>query len=346
IGVMTACLAAALFAYVFVSGPAERARIGAAAGFGLALGLAVLAQYAALLALVGLAIHLAVSKAARDAWTVRLALLAAAVFALVVGPSLAWTFIHGYGVFAEAGERSDAAFAIYLALFGPLALGVACVGAIWMAARRALTGAEGLLVVWAAPALALPPILTTLGAASAGWTAALFPPAAILVAALMLGWKRPRLLAALLTLHGLAAAAVLTAALKPDLAVKAGLADVLAPVRAGRAASELVVDQARAAQFSGPLGAVVVDEPDLRALVAYNGRDYFGKGGPAVTANARTGARVLVVHRDGSGSLQALRARFANAGETDIGEVWLDPRHTLRIESFVGVAMGAAAPRR
>src|SRR5579859_6003854 len=80
---LVACLSAALWAYVALLQADKRAQLAWAAGLGAALGLAFLAKYAALYALIGIAAHLIASRQARTAWTPATAALALGAFALL-----------------------------------------------------------------------------------------------------------------------------------------------------------------------------------------------------------------------------------------------------------------------
>src|SRR5436189_245709 len=80
----------ALWSYAALLQEEGRRRLAAAAGFGLALGLAFLSKYAALYAVIGLALHLTFDRTARRVWSPAGAALALGAFALAAAPNLAW----------------------------------------------------------------------------------------------------------------------------------------------------------------------------------------------------------------------------------------------------------------
>ena len=92
---LVACLAGALWAYAAMQSGLETntrtPRWRAALGLGIALGLAFLAKYAALYAVIGIAAHLSLSPAARKAWTWPAILAAVGAFALLAGPTWSGT---------------------------------------------------------------------------------------------------------------------------------------------------------------------------------------------------------------------------------------------------------------
>src|SRR6185437_11123134 len=85
-----------LSAYTALQSAEGRRRLVLAAVLGAALGLAFLSKYAAVYALIGIGLHLAVSPAARRGWTAASAGLAVGVFAAVLAPNLAWNAAHGF----------------------------------------------------------------------------------------------------------------------------------------------------------------------------------------------------------------------------------------------------------
>jgi hypothetical protein len=358
-------LSAALFAYVALQRAEGRRRWLAAAGFGLALGLAFLAKYAALYAVAGVALHVALSREARRAWTLAAAILAVAIFAALAAPNVLWNLDNG---FAAAGHvASEAAWgaraggpvqgAIFLAtqfgVFGPIPFAVLLGGGAWLAWKRALTAEDGLLLAWTIPPLAIVLVQAFVAGAKANWAVAAYAPASILVAAWMLRWGRPRVLIAILAAHALAAALFLVAEDNPGLVDRAGLSVALKGVRGGRELTQMIVERAQAeALLPPPLTAVAIDQRELFNLAAYYGRDYFGHDGPPLKAwlagprpqdeaelvsplTAAAGAQVLMVSRDGV-STAAMRAQFQHVGDPAVGEVWTDPKHKMRIDMFVG----------
>ncbi len=360
---MAACLAAALWAYVALQ-RGEPGGWGAALGLGLALGLAFLAKYAALYALVGIALHLALWPQARKAWRPATIALAAGAFALTIAPNVAWNALNDFAaarhVASEAawGARHGGLGAALTFLgsqfgvFAPIPFAVLVGGAVWLAARRQLSAADGLLLAWTAPPLVIVLAQAFIAGAKANWAAAAFVPGAILVAAWMLRWGRPRILIAVLGVQALVALGGLMLLIRPELADRIGLSDALKGVRAGRELTAMIVGRAQAQPPTAPLTAVAIDDRELFNTAAYYGRGYFGVAGPPLKAwlvgagpaneaertsplTSANGARVLAVSHDGA-LTAAMRRQFQSAGETDIGEVWMDRKHHRGVAMFVG----------
>jgi 4-amino-4-deoxy-L-arabinose transferase-like glycosyltransferase len=361
---LVACLAAALWAYVAVQTAAGRGRLLAAAGLGLALGLGFLAKYAALYSVLGVALHLALSRSGRRAWTLAAAALAVGVFALAIAPNVVWNLAHHMAAVghlareAAWGERPGgplrgADFLLgQFGVFGPVPFAVLLGGSVWLATRRRLEPRDGLLLAWVTPPLAVVLAQALIAGAKANWAAAAFAPGAIMVAAWMLRWRRPNLLIAVLAFQAVVAFAGLVGVTSPGVVERIGLGGALKGVRGGRELTELIIGRARLESFAAPMSAVAIDNRELFNTAAYYGRDYFGKDGPPLKAwlpgpapqnqaelasplTAVNGQRVLAVSKDGV-YVNAMRAQFGSAGPTDIGDVWLGGKHTTKVDMFVG----------
>ncbi len=360
---LVACLAGALWAYVALQ-TAERRRSLPAAWLGLALGFAFLDKYAALYAVIGIAAHLLLSPAARKAWTWPAAVAAVGAFALLAGPNLVWNAVHRFAAFghlqqeAAWGARKGGILealsflASQFGVFGPIPFAVLVGGAVWLGVRKRLQEADVLLLCWAAPALLIVLAQAVMAGAKANWAVAAFAPGSILVAAWMLRWGRPRILAFVLATHALLALGGLAVVTAPQLADQVGLSNALKGVRGGREATQLIVGRARTEQLAGPLTAVAIDERELFNTAAYYGRDYFGKDGPPLRAwlagpypqnqaelafplTTADGARVLAVSSYGVHT-KPMRAQFQSAGESEIVTIWLDRKHQRSLQMFVG----------
>jgi 4-amino-4-deoxy-L-arabinose transferase-like glycosyltransferase len=361
---LVACLAAALWAYVALQTAEGRGKLLVSAGLGLALGLGFLAKYAALYSVLGVAAHLALSRSGRRAWTPAAAAIAVGIFALAIAPNVIWNLNHhmvAVGHLAREaawGERPGGPLraADFLGsqfgVFGPVSFAVLLGGGIWLAARRKLLPEDGLLLAWATPPLAIMLVQAFIAGAKANWAAAAFAPGAILVAAWMLRWRRPRLLIAVLAVHAVVAFAGLVGVTSPGIVDRIGLGGALKGVRGNREVAEMVIGRARLESFAAPMSAVAIDNRELFGAVAYYGREYFGKDGPPLKAwlpgplpqyqaelatplTAANGQRVLAVSKDGVYA-GAMRAQFRVAGPTDIGDVWLGGKHTSKVDMFVG----------
>jgi 4-amino-4-deoxy-L-arabinose transferase-like glycosyltransferase len=357
----------------------DGSRWRAAAALGMALGLAFLAKYAALYAVIGIAAHLAISREARRAWTWPAIIAAVGVFTLLAAPNLIWNAVHRYASFghlqqeAAWGTRNGGALealgflVTQLGVFGPLPFAVMLGGAVSLGLRKRLRAPDVLLLCWAAPALLIVLGQAFMAGAKANWAAAAYAPGSILVAAWLLRWRRPRVLTFVLAVHLAVALAGLAVVVAPQLMDRVGLANALKGVRGGREATQLIIARARAEQLAGPLSAVAVDERQLFNIAAYYGRDYFGRDGPPLKAwlagadpqnqaelsaplTAADGARVLAVgkcnaHVTNCVLVAAMRAQFRSASETDLADIWLDRDHLTQLEMFVGDGFRPLAPR-
>src|SRR5690606_21771423 len=94
-------------AYVEAPTSEGQRRLWLAAGFGAATGLAFLAKYAAVYALIGLALHLVISKEARAIWSLKTAALALGAFLLVLAPNLAWNAAHGFSTVQHTAANAN-----------------------------------------------------------------------------------------------------------------------------------------------------------------------------------------------------------------------------------------------
>jgi 4-amino-4-deoxy-L-arabinose transferase-like glycosyltransferase len=361
---LVACLAAALWAYVALQTAEGRGKLLSAAALGLALGLGFLAKYAALYAIAGLGLHLALSRSGRKGWTRAAAAVAIGVFVVTIAPNLVWNATHGMAAVghlareAAWGQRAGGLlraaefFGSQFGVFGPIPFAALLGGGIWLAARRRLEPRDGLLLAWAAPAFLSVLVQAFVAGAKANWAAAGFAPGSILVAVWMLRWGRPKLLIAALAFQAVIAFGGLIGVTSPGVVDRIGLGNVLKGVRGGRETAELVIGRARLESFAAPMTAVAIDDRELFNTVAYYGRDYFGKDGPPLKAwlpgrvaqyqaelvsplTPAAGQRVLAVSKDGV-YVNAMRAQFQSAGPTDIGEVWLGGKHTSKVDMFVG----------
>jgi len=357
-------LALALWAYVVLQSAEGRAKLGPAVGFGAALGLAFLAKYAALYALVGLAAHLILSRDARRAWTPAAGVAAAAAFAVLAAPNLIWNAGHGFATVAHtasnadwSGRRFDVVPALsflgaQFGVFGPIPFAVLVGGAGWLAWRRRLAAADVLLLCFTLPPLVIILVEAFVARANANWAAAAYAPGAVLVAAWLARWKAWRWLGAAGISQAVIVAALMIGLAWPALADKAGLANGLKRLRGWRETTRAITERAALEDLNGGLSAVAVDDRFLFNEAAYYGRGSFGAGGPplkmwvrgarprsqaelAAPLTAADGRRVLAVSLEGR-STAAMAADFARAGDRQINQVSLDLNHWRSVTSFLG----------
>jgi 4-amino-4-deoxy-L-arabinose transferase-like glycosyltransferase len=354
-----------ILAYVSLQSASGGKRLALAAGFGAALGLAFLSKYAALYAVIGVALHLAVSREARRAWSWPAAAVAVVTFGLVLAPNLIWNAQHGFATLhhtaANAAWGQSAPFnpvnlvkfiATQFGVFGPIPLGVLLVGLALAARRRALPREDLLLLCFILPPIAIVSVQALLSRANANWSGAGYLPGAVLAAAWLIRWRARRWLTAAVAMQALLAALVLLVLVQPRTADALGGANSLKRLRGWSQTARLVTDRAKVEEDAG-LSAVAVNNRFLYYALAYYGRDYFLRpGAPPLTywlltgkpanqaessapLDAKVGTRVLGVLYEGNYRSQMM-GDFTRAIGREIDSISLDPRHQRRLEMFVG----------
>lgn len=358
-------LGLALLTYVTRQDTQGRSRWLLATGLGLALGLAFLSKYAAVYALIGIGLHLAVSPQARRGWTGAQAGLAIGGFALVLAPNLAWNAAHGFATFqhtvADAHWTRGQLFNLkalgqflseQLVMFGPIPFAVLAVGGAILAWRRRLEPADLLLLCFTAPPILIVAVRAFVGHAHANWSAASYLPGAVLAAAWLIRWRARRTLIAALAIQGVMAAVFFAIVLQPKIADSLGQSSGLKRARGWDQTAQIVVRRARAEAPQG-LSAIAVNNRFLYYGLAYYGRDYFkaplaaplkiwvrgaGAGDQAEASAPLTpgeGQRVLVVAIEGWFDTEIARD-FAATSNKELDDVFLDRKHQRNLEMFVG----------
>ncbi len=354
-----------LSAYTALQGSAGRTRLWLAASLGAALGLAFLSKYAAVYALIGIGLHLALSPAARRGWTAASAALAVGVFALVLAPNLAWNAAHGFATLqhtaadahwagrklfnlAELGQFLGEQFAV----FGPIPFAVLLVGAGLLAWRRRLEAPDVLLLCFTLPPIAIVAVQAFVSRANANWSGASYLPGAILVAAWLIRWRSRKLLIAAIGMQAAMAAAFLAAVISPRMVDNLGGANSLKRARGWDQTAQVVVRRARTEEPSG-LTAIAVNNRFLYYALAYYGRDYFREptaapltmwlrgtaAGNQAEASApltpARGGRVLNVAYESWFNTE-MAADFTNVLDPQIDDIFLDRKHQRRLDLFLG----------
>jgi 4-amino-4-deoxy-L-arabinose transferase-like glycosyltransferase len=358
-------LSFALLAYAGLQSATGGRRLGLAAGLGAALGLAFLSKYAAVYFLIGLAMHLAVSREARRAWSPLAVLAAVAVFAAVIAPNVIWNASHGFATVqhtasnAAWGQRAPfnpgglVSFLVtQVGVFGPIPFGALVAGLVLAARRRALSREDLMLLCFVLPAFLIVSVQALVSRANANWAAVSYLPGAVLVAAWLLRWRARRWLGAAVALQAVLAAGALLAIINPRIIDALGGSNSLKRVRGWSQTAQLITDRAHVEQGAG-LSAIAVNERFLYYSLAYYGRDYFGRPGapplvywlrrtaPANQAEASAplrapdGARVLTVAYEGWFA-DEMAGDFARTLGREIDTVSLDSKHRRRIVMFVG----------
>jgi 4-amino-4-deoxy-L-arabinose transferase-like glycosyltransferase len=356
-----------IWTYVGLQGAEGRRRLLLSAGLGAALGLAFLSKYAAVYALIGIGLHLALSPAARRGWSPAAAGLALGAFLLVLGPNLAWNAAHGFATVQHAVANAHwsgrdpfhpAELAEFLvtqfAVFGPVPFAVLIAGSAILAWRRRFEPTDVLLLCFTLPPVALVAVQALVSRANANWSGASYLPGAILVAAWLIRWRARRLLIAALVIQAAIAAAFFALVLRPHLADRLGQANGLKRARGWAQTAQIVVRRIRDEQPAG-LTAVAVNNRFLYYALAYYGRDYFREplaaplkiwvrgvaAGNQAEASApltpASGQRVLAVAYESWFNTE-MAADFQGVIRPEIDDIWLDPQHQRSLSMFVGEA--------
>lgn len=251
---------------------------GAAAAFGLAVGVGFLAKYAALY------IPLCAALAALDPrfrmpW--RAAAVAAGVCALLVAPNLIWNVVNGFVTLSHTAHNADAAggfalrpgklaefFGAQFGVFGPVLFG-GLLWAAWDAARRRPAAAADAALLWfSVPILALVSLQALRSGANANWAAAAYAAATPVVVA-KLSRAAPRALTASFAVNLAACVAVPLAMAAPESLPWPGSRSPLARVT-GRAA---FAEAAAATAAAEGLSMIVAGNRGLLADFAHALRD-------------------------------------------------------------------------
>ncbi len=358
-------LALSLLAYVELPTSEGRRRLWLAAGFGAATGLAFLAKYAAIYALIGLALHLLISRQARVIWSLKTTALALGAFLLVLAPNLAWNAAHGFSTVQHTAananwsgqslfnfqELSDFVLSQF-GVFGPIPFAVLVGGAVLLAVRRRLQPADLLLLCYAAPPLLIVTIQSFISRANANWAGAGYVAGIVLAAAWLMRWRARWWLIGAVVMQAAVAALFLACVLMPPLADTLGLANAFKRAKGWEQMTEEIANRALR-EPTGSLSAVAVDDRFMFNAAAYYGREYFGKNGEpplkmwvreahpqnqAETTQpltAELGKRVLAVSLEPAFAPE-MAADFKSVSNYQIVSVWLDSKRRRRAEMFIG----------
>ena len=334
-----------------------------AAALGAALGLAFLSKYAAVYFLVGLGLHLALSRDARSAWSPAKAVAALAALAVVIAPNVAWNATHGFatvqhtaanaawvgqGLFnpTELAEFVGNQFAV----FGPIPFAVLIVGSILEWRRRKLSREDLLLLCFTLPPILIVSAQAFVSRANANWSGAGYLTGAILAAAWLIRWRARGWLLGALGVQALAAAVFLVCVVQPRAAETLGVANAFKRAKGWDQTTQAIVARARA---EPGLTAVAVNNRFLYYAIAYYGRNWLATAAaPPLTTwllaetpqnQAETSApltpvdgdRVLAVAYEGWRRSE-MAADFRSVSGREIVSIRLDWERRRRIEMFVG----------
>lgn len=356
-------LSLALLAYVELPLAHGRRRLLTAAAFGAAVGLAFLAKYAAVYAIIGLALHLMISREARAVWDWRMALAALAAFLLILSPNLAWNAAHGFSTVqhtaanaawggrklfnvAELGEFIVSQFGV----FGPIPFAVLIGGLALLAVRKRLTAADLTLLCFSIPPLLIVTLQAFISRANANWSGAGYVAGSILVAAWLMRWRAKWWLIGAVASQAVIATLFLACIISPAFTETIGASNAFKRAKGWEQTVQAITERAAA---EPALTAVAVDDRFLFNASAYYGRAFFGavnspplkmwvrEGHPQNQAETTdpltvaTGARVLaasldLVYRD------EVAQDFKSVSGREIHSVMLDKKRRRRTELFIG----------
>jgi 4-amino-4-deoxy-L-arabinose transferase-like glycosyltransferase len=271
------CWALALLAYVKLLHSADRrwsVVLGVAVGFGM------LAKYAMLYFLVGIALAAWLDGDARkllrraDLW------LALALAALIVLPNVHWNLTHGLATFRHTGDNIQGSgfkinplralefLATQFAVFGPILFAV-LLAALARIASPALRSADRLMLTFALPPLLLITLTSIASRAFANWAATAYISAAVVVVAIMIRHGAWKWLAASLAIGVLVQAVILVSDTRAAALNLPGLGDVYRRTLGWRA---LGTESGRLARQVGA-GAIAGHQRDDVASLLYYWRD-------------------------------------------------------------------------
>lgn len=346
-------LALALLAYVALQG--EDRRLRHAVGLGAALGLAMLSKYAALYALIGIGLHLALSAEARRAWDLKSAAAAIVAFLVVLAPNLIWNANHGFATVGHTAANANLGGKLFnpgemltflgeqFGVFGPLPFAVLVGGGLFLAIRRKLQPQDLLLACWTLPPLLVVTVQAFLSRANANWAASAYVAGAVLVAALLLRWRAKWWIVGGVVVQVAIAALFLAWTANPQIADAMGRSNDIKRARGWEQISEAVIRRAEVEALNGGLTAIAVDDRFLFNTISYYGRDYLKRpdaaplviwlrqthAGNQAEATApltvKDGRRVLAVALEDKATDRII-ADFARAERIEIVSVLLSPK--------------------
>jgi 4-amino-4-deoxy-L-arabinose transferase-like glycosyltransferase len=271
------CWALALLAYIKLLGGADRRWTLV---LGIALGLGVLAKYAMLYFLLGVALAAWFDRDARrllaraDLW------IALAIAALLVAPNVHWNVVNGFATFRHTGDniqgsgfkfnplRAIEFVGSQFAVLGPVLFAV-LLGAIARFASPALSRADRLMLAFAIPPLVLITATAIVSRAFANWAATAFISGTIVAVAILVRNEAWKWLATTLAIGIVAQAFFLAGDARASRIHAPGIGDVYRRTLGWRALGEQAGQLARQAGAR----AIAGDQRDVVASILYYWRD-------------------------------------------------------------------------
>jgi 4-amino-4-deoxy-L-arabinose transferase-like glycosyltransferase len=286
--VLLAMWSAALFAFWRLR---QSPTLAAGALLGVAVGLAMLAKYAALYLFIGAALAAVFDRDTRRALLSPGGAAALLVAVLVLAPNLIWNAQHGFETVSHTADNANFGAASFdithivqfigdqMAVFGPITALVLFAGIALLAGRgqRDAARREVWLLCFIAPPLVTILMQEIISRAHANWAATAYPAAAVLVASWIVRARWGAFIKAGLALN-LAIGLVFTVIwIAPSLADSAGGANLFKRVRGWDQTASDLGKLARDTDAS----ALMFDEREV-----WHGVDYYGRnlGLPPVRA--------------------------------------------------------------
>src|SRR5690242_6404918 len=186
---------------------------------GVALGLGLLAKYAMIYFLLGIAIASVIDRDARTLLRSRSLWLALPIALIIIAPNILWNIDNGFATFRHTGDNIQGGglafnplkglefIAAQFIVFGPIVFAVL----LWAYTRiRSLSREDRLMLVFAVPPLVLVTATGFVTRALANWAAPAFISAAVVVVAILVRGKAWKWLTASLAIGVVAQVALLT----------------------------------------------------------------------------------------------------------------------------------------
>ncbi|MDZ4762081.1 MAG: glycosyltransferase family 39 protein [Alphaproteobacteria bacterium] len=250
---------------------------------GLALGLAMLAKYAALYLIGGAVLASLIDLQTRRALMSPGGLAALAVAALVLSPNLAWNAANDFATVSHTTDNANWNAATFdlshfgkfltdqMAVFGPVSFLVLLAGCLLLVRRsRGETLTRELwLICFIAPPLIVIAFQAVISRAHANWAATAYPAACVLLASWIARARWSRIIKAGVGLNAVVGVIFLVFAVAPSLGDAVGASNAFKRVRGWE---ETAAGLARIARENGA-SAVMFDEREIWHGVDYYGRD-------------------------------------------------------------------------
>ena len=280
-------LAAWALALLAFTGLLERPNAPDAILLAIALGLGLNAKYAMAYFILCAAIYFAIAPAARKLLRTPHLWLALVAGLAMIAPNVLWNIDNGFVTFSHTADnakwggipfhpgKAAEFFVAQFGVFGPIVFGSLLL-VTWQMMRRpeSRTSSDVLLASFSLPIIALVTTQGLISRAHANWAAPAYVAAIVLVTAVMVrnnawGWLR-----ASFAIHAVVALLIAAATWQAGRYTIPVVGDPFARTLGNRALAETVREEIqKAADGPAPIRAIVTDERETAAALAYYGRD-------------------------------------------------------------------------